>query len=226
MPWLGSNDVNHETPHPDRWGGWFVTAQGSAPRYAQRAHAGNITFSEGGTTSNEVFIKWLNSSPETRGYLSPSSDIVALLVFDHQMHAINLLTRLNWESRVASGSGDPAASAGGLRRLVNELADYLLFAREAPLSVPLTPRPGFAERLESRIPKDRQWSFVWPARRWSTVAAVSVQLHGVFRGVQLIAAGSEGGGVQPDHRHTVAVDPESRGTHVCRSTIGVPSSRY
>jgi hypothetical protein len=106
-------------------------------------------------TSNEVFVKWLNSSPESRGYVSPTSDIVALLAFDHQMHAINLLTRLNWESRIASGSGDPLASSGGLRRLVNELADYLLFAREAPLAVPLTPSPGFAERLESRIPKDR-----------------------------------------------------------------------
>ena len=42
-----------------------------------------------------------------------------------------------------------------LRGLVNELAEYLLFVGEAPPSVPLTPRPGFAERLESRTPKDR-----------------------------------------------------------------------
>ena len=39
---------------------------------------------------------------------------------------------------------------------MNELAEYLLFTGEVPPSVPLTPRPGFAERLESRTPKDRQ----------------------------------------------------------------------
>ena len=152
----GSHDVNHQTPHPDRWGGWFVTSEDAAPPYAQMAHRGNITFSGRGNTSNQVFVDWLNSSPETRGYLSSSSDIVGLLVFDHQMHAINLLTRLNWESRVASSNGDAGASDGTVRRLVNELAEYLLFANEAPPLVPLTPRPGFAASLESRIPKDHR----------------------------------------------------------------------
>ena len=155
MPQFGSYDVNHETPHPDRWGGWFVTSHGLAAPYAQRGHTGNITFSGRGNTSNQVFVDWVNSSPETRGYLSSSSDIVALLVFDHQMHAINLLTRLNWESRVASRNDHASVSDGTLRDLVNELADYLLFVGEAPPAVPLTPRPGFVERLESRTPKDR-----------------------------------------------------------------------
>jgi hypothetical protein len=155
MPQFGSNDVTHETPHPDRWGGWFVTSDALAVPYAQRAHMGNITFSGRGSTSSQVFVDWVNSSPETRGYLSSLSDIVALLVFDHQMHAINLLTRLNWESRVASSDGHANLSDGELRRLVNELADYLLFAREVPPSVPLTPRPGLAERLEVKTPKDR-----------------------------------------------------------------------
>ncbi len=35
MPQLGSNDVNHQTPHPDRWGGWFVTSNGAAAPYSQ-----------------------------------------------------------------------------------------------------------------------------------------------------------------------------------------------
>jgi len=156
MPQLGSADVNHQTPHPDRWGGWFVTSEGVAAPYATRAHEGNITFSGRGNTSTQVFVDWINSSPETRGYVSASSDIAALLVFDHQMHAINLLTRLNWESRVASGNGHAGVSEGTVRRLVDELADYLLFAGEAGLPVALTPRQGFAEHLESTTPKDRR----------------------------------------------------------------------
>jgi hypothetical protein len=155
MPEAASNDVNHQTPHPDRWGGWFVTSEGVAAPYSQRAHAGNITFSGRGNTSTQVFVDWLNSSPETRGYLSSSSDIVSLLVFDHQVRAINLLTRLNWESRVAASEGGASASDSAIRRLVNELADYLLFAGEVPPSVPLTPLPGFAEHLERHTPKDR-----------------------------------------------------------------------
>src|SRR5262245_55535943 len=147
IPQLGSNDVDHRTPHPDRWGGWYVTSDGSATQDAQRAHAGNITFSLRGNTSNEVFVEWLNSSPESRGYLSGSSDISALLVFDHQMHAINLLTKLNWESRASTEAPTP---------LVNELADYLLFVGEVPPTVGLMARPGFAKALEARVPKDRQ----------------------------------------------------------------------
>ncbi len=147
MPQLGGNSVTHHTPHPDRWGGWFVTTEKASIPYSQRAHEGNITFTARGNTSNQIFVDWLDSAPETRGYVSGSSDIVTLLVFDHQMHAINLLTRLNWESRIGATS---------TTRLVNELADYLLFVDEAPPLVPLVPLPGFATHLESKAPKDRK----------------------------------------------------------------------
>jgi hypothetical protein len=154
MPQLPSAEVSHQTPHPDRWGGWFVTIDTSSTPYAQRAHEGNITFSAKGNTSNQVFIDWQDSNPESRGYLSPLSDIVGLLVFDHQTHAINLLTRLNWESRVAAYDGRPAESTDDVRALVNELADYLLFVNEAPPLVPLVPIAGFARQLEGKFPKD------------------------------------------------------------------------
>jgi len=149
MPQLGGNDVDQRTPHPDRWGGYYVTIDTLSQAYQQRAHAGNITTGSRGTTSNQIFVDWMNSEPEQRGYLSPFSDIASLLVFDHQMHAINLMTRLNWEVRVGAGSGQ-------IRELAGELADYLLFVGEQPPSVPVTPRPGFAEHLAKRIPRDRR----------------------------------------------------------------------
>jgi hypothetical protein len=156
MPRSGSYDVNHGTPHPDRWGGWFVTSDALSVPYSQRGHTGNITFDGRGSTSNQVFVEWLNSAPETRGYLSPLSDIVSLLVFDHEMHAINLLTRLNWESRVKAAGDRASGSDFAVRGLVNELAEYLLFIGEMPPSVPLTAREGVEESLVSRTPKDRQ----------------------------------------------------------------------
>jgi len=153
LPQTGSQEVTHGTPHPDRWGGWFVTTEKASIPYAQRAHEGNITFSGRGNTSNQVFVDWLDSAPETRGYLSSSSHIATLLVFDHQAHAMNLLTRLNWESRVAAGQTTPSTEVNAL---VNELADYLLYVGEMPPLVQLVPLPGFAEHLEARTPKDRQ----------------------------------------------------------------------
>lgn len=146
-PQTEAHDVNHQTRHPDRWGGWYVTSEGAPPPYQQLAHLGNVTFSGKGNTSNQVFVDWLNSAPETRGYLSDASDIAGLLLFDHQVYAINLMTKLNADAR--AGSAD-------VPRLATELADYLLFKGEAgPLS-PLTPRSGFAANLASKVPKDRQ----------------------------------------------------------------------
>ena len=155
MPREASFDVDHRTPHVDLWGGWFVTTEGLPAPYSQRAHMGNITFSGGGVTSNQVFMDWLHGSPEARGYLSPSSDTAALLAFDHQGHAINLLTRLNWEARVAASGGRDPMSVAEVSDLTNELAEYLLFVNEAPLTVALTPQPAFARHLESRTPRAR-----------------------------------------------------------------------
>jgi hypothetical protein len=163
VPQLGSFTVNHRTPLMERWGGWFVTGDYTPQPYGVQVHMGNVTGT--GTsawgpeqTSNEVFIRWLNSKPEARGYPSTDSDIAALLAFDHQAHAINLLTRLNWEARVAAGDGTADLAdldAGVLRDLVDEAADYFLFVGEAPPPARIVPRARFAEKFAEGAPKDR-----------------------------------------------------------------------
>jgi len=154
LPEPAAHDVNHQTPHPDRWGGWFVTLEGLPAPYSQRGHQGNITFTPQGHTSSQVFVDWTDSAPATRGYLSGSSDIMALLAFDHQMPAINLMTRLDFQWRRGSGAGHASVDDPAVRDLVDELAGYLLFANEAALPVPLKPLPGFASALAARVPKD------------------------------------------------------------------------
>ena len=150
-----SHDVNQQTSHSERWGGWLVTSEDGAVPYAQRAHQGNITFTPDGNTSNQVIVDWMASAPETRGYPSSASDVVSLLAFDHQMPAINLMTRLNFLWRRASFEGRASVDdRPDVRSLVGELADYLLFAHEAPLPVALTPRAGLARALEQRLPHD------------------------------------------------------------------------
>jgi len=140
-----THDVDHRTGHPDRWGGYYVTSE-ALQQYNQRAHAGNITFTRDGAFSNQVFVDWEAAPEETLRYPSRLSDIVSLLIFDHQMHAANLLTRLNWESRIGADTTP----------LVNELAAYLLFDGEAPLQTPLVPLHGFADAFAAQFPKDHR----------------------------------------------------------------------
>jgi hypothetical protein len=161
LPQLGIEAVDHRTPLLQRWGGWYVTGDYTPAPYGGIVHMGNVTTkgdrSSGPViTSNEIFIQWLNSAPETRGYPSAESDITSLMVFDHQVRAVNLLTRLNWEARVAASDGRPDFAAEPLQALVRELTDYLLFVGEAPPPTRLTPRPGFGERFTSAGPRDRQ----------------------------------------------------------------------
>jgi hypothetical protein len=151
LPQADTHDVDQTTAHPDRWGGWFVTSEGEPAPYSQRGHGGNITYTPQGNTSNQVFTEWMRASPEERRYPLTSSDTVALLAFDHQSRAINLITRLDWEARIA---GEGAASSPAIRSLVDDLAAYLLFVDEAAMPVPLTPLPGFAEHLRARTPAD------------------------------------------------------------------------
>jgi hypothetical protein len=161
MPRLGSHVVNHQTPHTERWGGWFVTGHASMPPYGPLGHLGNMTVTAHPTSgpaifSNHVLIEWLNRPPEADKYPASDSDLAALMTFDHQMHALNLLTRLNWEARVADSSGRPIAQDDAVAERVSELVDYLLFVHEAPLAFEVTPRPGFAEALAARVPTDRR----------------------------------------------------------------------
>jgi hypothetical protein len=67
------------------------------------------------------------------------------MVFQHQAHMMNLITRAGWEARM---------HAGPLGDTVHELVDYLLFVDEEPLTAAVTGRSGFAERFAAQGPAD------------------------------------------------------------------------
>ncbi|MEZ5286317.1 MAG: hypothetical protein R2712_16210 [Vicinamibacterales bacterium] len=158
---LGTHAVDHRTPLSRRWGGWFVTGPAANPPGAPLGSMGNQTVSshagaDAASVSNRVLANWLDRPREGDRYPSSDSDLAALLTFDHQMHAINLLTRVNWDARMAAGGGADMPPTAADQARVRELADYLVYADEAPLPVPVVPRPGFAEHLASRVPADGQ----------------------------------------------------------------------
>jgi hypothetical protein len=158
--------VTHSVPFEKRWGGWYVTGQ-----HGSLHHLGNTDLEHlddeppPGGTSNWASLA---GKFDTSGYLTEQSDIVALTVFEHQMHMMNLLTRIGWEARVieyrrtvpeaqrkAEGD-DPTDKTVSMEVAATEVVDYMLFADEAPLPQPIRGATTFAERFSVLGPKDRK----------------------------------------------------------------------
>jgi hypothetical protein len=147
--------TSHISPIHERWGGWYVTGQPG-----RTAHMGNIPVmpADQGRLKLDNPVAPLASVKglfDLNGYPSPHSDVVALLVLDHQMHMTNLITRAGWEARVAQA--EPGADAAGrVREAAVELANYMLFGYETPLSGPVSGSTGFAKVFAAAGPRDPQ----------------------------------------------------------------------
>ena len=156
-PQLGSAIVDHRTPLDQRWGGWYVTGS-----HGRARHMGNAMVSaalergEDAISDATLNRDALDPRVDRSKYPAASSDITALMVFDHQGHAMNLLTRLGWEARIAAANGAADFSTGELRALVNDAADYLLFVDEPPLAAPVRGISKFAEVFSAAGPRDRK----------------------------------------------------------------------
>jgi hypothetical protein len=83
------------------------------------------------------------------------------MVFEHQMHMMNLITRVGWEFRVAASLEESTGKRNEvidrqLRDAVNELVDYLLFVDEARLASKIDARSPFAEKFAALGPNDNK----------------------------------------------------------------------
>ena len=147
-------EADHRTPLEDRWGGWYVTGA-----QVPAKHLGNVpVLHVPKSYERAVTAPKLATAAEafdTTAYLTPHSDVVALMVLNHQTRMTNLLTRLGWQSRIASH----APSKGGalpsdVRETAHELVDYMLFIDEAPLPSPVRGSSSFAKDFPARGPRD------------------------------------------------------------------------
>lgn len=95
---FGSTVVDDTTPFADRWGGWYVTGyHGTASHRGNTLgaeEAGRLLFEPAAERPESISGKF-----ESRRYLTQTSDIVALLVFEHQLTVINELTRASLACR-------------------------------------------------------------------------------------------------------------------------------
>ncbi len=139
---LEGGPVDHRRPMHERWGGWFVTGTRVPAR-----HKGNVPLIQPSVLDAPApTLASVEGQFDTAGYLRKTSDIVALLVLEHQAQAVNMMTWLDWEARL----GD----ASRVRDAAEALADYLLFVGEAPLEEPVQGNSGFAEVFAARGPRD------------------------------------------------------------------------
>jgi hypothetical protein len=154
------NASDHATPFDQRWAGWYVTG-----RLSGLPHLGN-TFATSGEmvpAGRSADVETLTGRFDTSGYLTPYSDVVALMVLEHQSGLTNLLTRLDWETRAAAWEARPGARPQppiiqrkpySVDTAVNDIADYLLFVNEVPLPARVQGTSGFAEWFAKQGPFD------------------------------------------------------------------------
>ena len=142
---------DHRTPLEDRWGGWYVTGGTGAIRHLGNTVATNPD-SPQSVVPNLGTLASLTGRFPVESYLSPYSDIAALMVLEHQTHMTNLLTRVGWQSRATGPDSDSVSVAATVRDLV----DYMLFVDEAPITDRIHSTSGFAEQFSTRGPFDRR----------------------------------------------------------------------
>jgi hypothetical protein len=160
---------DHTSPFSERWGGWYVTGKHGAIR-----HLGNVTLgaeSKANALDVEAGANVIDLSDRfpVADYLSPHSDIVALLVLNHQAQLHNLMTLATYECRAAlhldaavnDAAGRPAEqlSETARHRIVkvgDRLLQYLLFCKECPITDPVQGTSNFAREFRQRGPFDRQ----------------------------------------------------------------------
>ena len=141
--------TDHRSPFEIRWGGWFVTGTHHATRHMGNAVANDPADLASMITPESVHVTNLEGRFEPTGYLSLNSDLVALLVIEHQAKMLNLITRVGWETRIGEKE-----SGRTIDQAASELVDYLLFVDEAPLPGPIAGTTKFAEVFSAQGPRD------------------------------------------------------------------------
>lgn len=166
---LGGFITNHSSPIKDRWGGWYVSGT-----HGDEHHLGNMRFEEKGAEDNPAQLASQNVGNleprfNTSNYLTPHSDIVALLVLEHQTQMHNLITKLGYETKLALHNQqvmnealqrpDDELSDSARRRIeraAEELLRYMLFTGQARWQSPISGPTSFAKEFAAQGPRDNQ----------------------------------------------------------------------
>ena len=157
--------TDHRSPLSQRWGGWYVTGTHGSQRHMGNVFAEDRDHPDALDREQGANVTDLKGRIDAGMYLAPTSDIVALMVLEHQTRMINLITRVGWEARLALSDQKAINEAlkeredsigdSTRRRIdnaVEALLKYMLFADEALLDAPVKGVSPFAKQFEARGP--------------------------------------------------------------------------
>lgn len=165
----GTHRIDHTSPLEKRWGGWYVTGT-----HGTQKHMGNLTID-----GHEVPRDFDNAAGQNltalgdrfpvASYLSSHSDIVALMVLEHQADAQNLIARANFQTQQAlhyqaalnRELHEPdghiwESTKSRIKSVCEPLVEYLLFSGEAELTHRIQGTSEFANDFAKAGPRDRQ----------------------------------------------------------------------
>ncbi|MES2476817.1 MAG: hypothetical protein V4640_13620 [Verrucomicrobiota bacterium] len=132
---MGTSQVDYRTAMAERWGGYYVTGRASMP------HLGNRVYQNGAVVDAQASnLTDLNGIIDMSRYPRATSDVVALMVLEHQCRMHNLLTaasmryrRAFYLGRAADAQANPDDGAAGrvADGSAEEIVDCLFFKDEA-----------------------------------------------------------------------------------------------
>jgi hypothetical protein len=143
--------ITDRTPLKSRWGGWYVTGQ-----HGDQVHLGNMIIRtlydfDRLEELRKGNLDTLDGLFDVSPYLTNRSDIVALLVFQHQADVQNLITRLSYDARTPSDERN-AIVAEATERLLRTM----LFVDAVEYTAPIAGEAAFVEQFAARAVRDGQ----------------------------------------------------------------------
>ena len=159
--------TSDQSPIQERWGGWYVTGRHGKLRHMGNAitqRTDNVSVLDRERGANTLTLR---HSFDTKPYLTSHSDIVALLVLEHQARVHNLITKaafgvkdaLRDEGLMNEAFKEKGRRESTMRRIANvcePLVRALLFSGAVELNTPIIGTAGFEEQFSARGPKDGQ----------------------------------------------------------------------
>ena len=156
----GSFRTGHGSPLEQRWGGWYVTGQ-----HGDSIHRGNFQLPnkkrpkkpiDNSAGQNVTDLSKLDPAKrfELSKYETPHSDIVALMVFEHQIDAHNLMARTNYAFQIDSHQDRHSEVDAAWKKEANDLAGHLTFVDELKLGSSIKGTSSFQKDFELQGPFD------------------------------------------------------------------------
>lgn len=161
----GTFTTNITSPFSERWGGWYVTGS-----HGKMRHMGNATFRANERSpdfDDGANRRTLKGLVNTRPYLSSDSDLVALMVLEHQTQMHNAITFANYETRQALHQSysmnkllerEPKHVSEVAKRRIdsaaNRVIEHLLMCDEFKLTDAVSGSSSFATEFEKLGPFD------------------------------------------------------------------------